>query len=198
MLDVARAAQLPADSNVDWQQGDAMALPFANDSFDAVVCQHGMQFFADRAQATREMHRVLKPGGHAAIIVLQSLQLHPVFDAIMQSVARHLPCPLRAAAMPFDMSEAEPLRHLFTSAGFASTAIHAETIVATFPDAQRFVPLAVNSSAAAVPAFAALDASQRALLTEAVGADVKGVVDLSSSNGSVSFPMHAHVVGAIR
>ncbi len=175
-----------------------MALSFTGESFDAVVCQHGLQFFADRPKAVREMRRVLKTGGRAVTIVLQSLQQHPVFDAIMRSVARHLSCPLRAAAMPFDMSEVESLRHLFTSAGFESTTLHAESIVATFPDSQRFVQLAVNSSAAAIPAFAALDASQRVLLVEAVGADVINVVDLSTSNGSVSFPMYAHVIEAFK
>jgi len=48
---------------VEWRQADAMQLPFADGSFDAVVCQFGVMFFPDRAGAFAEVRRVLAPGG---------------------------------------------------------------------------------------------------------------------------------------
>lgn len=48
---------------VSWRQADAMALPFDDASFDAVVCQFGAMFFPDRAHAFAEARRVLRPGG---------------------------------------------------------------------------------------------------------------------------------------
>ena len=45
------------------RQADALALPFPDQSFDAVACQFGVMFFPDRVQGYREAHRVLKPGG---------------------------------------------------------------------------------------------------------------------------------------
>src|SRR5262245_6199314 len=48
---------------IAWRQGTAEALPFEDGSFDAVVSQFGMMFFADRGRAIREMLRVLIPGG---------------------------------------------------------------------------------------------------------------------------------------
>jgi SAM-dependent methyltransferase len=40
-----------------------MALPFADDAFDYVVCQFGVMFFPDKPAAFREARRVLRPGG---------------------------------------------------------------------------------------------------------------------------------------
>jgi SAM-dependent methyltransferase len=61
MLD--RAAAVGTARPVKWQRADAMALPFADDEFDAVVCQFGVMFFPDKAKAFSEARRVLKPGG---------------------------------------------------------------------------------------------------------------------------------------
>jgi len=48
---------------VEWRQADALALPFPDASFDAVVCQFGVMFFPDKAKGYAEARRVLKPGG---------------------------------------------------------------------------------------------------------------------------------------
>ena len=61
MLDFA-AATAPA-GRVDWRQADALQLPFADASFDAVACQFGAMFFPDRVAGYREARRVLRPGG---------------------------------------------------------------------------------------------------------------------------------------
>ena len=48
---------------VEWRQADAMALPFPDGAFDAVLCQFGVMFFSDKAKAFAEVWRVLRPGG---------------------------------------------------------------------------------------------------------------------------------------
>ena len=62
MLDVARKKFHPNEP-IEFQQADAMALPFADASFDAVVCQFSAQFFPDKEKSYSEAHRVLAPGG---------------------------------------------------------------------------------------------------------------------------------------
>jgi len=61
MLDHASA--IGAAQAVEWRQADAMKLPFADSTFDAVVCQFGVMFFPDKAKAFSEARRVLMPGG---------------------------------------------------------------------------------------------------------------------------------------
>ncbi len=196
MLAVARAVPAPSGAAIHWQEGNAMALPFVDGAFDVVLCQHGLQFVPDRAGAVREMRRVLAPGGRALAIVLQALAKHPIFEALMESVARHLSLPLSAVMTPFAMSDAEELRTLFASAGFGTVEILSETTTVQFPEPQRFVPLAVASSAAAVPAFAQLAAPQRAALVEAVRTDVESTIRKYRRADVVSFPMFAHVAVA--
>ncbi len=69
MLTVARTLPRPAGAPITWQEGSALALPFPDAAFDAVLCQQGLQFFPDRPLAVREIHRVLRPGGRVAVSV---------------------------------------------------------------------------------------------------------------------------------
>lgn len=52
---------------VEWHEAPAEGLPFAPQSFDAVVSQFGLMFFSDRDKAIREMLRVLVPGDAALL-----------------------------------------------------------------------------------------------------------------------------------
>src|ERR1700704_2837664 len=62
MLNQAKARQ-DDDGRIAWKQADALALPFGDQSFDAVACQFGVMFFPDKVQGYREARRILKPGG---------------------------------------------------------------------------------------------------------------------------------------
>src|SRR4051812_20121449 len=61
MLDQAKS--IGTRRPVEWRQADAMALPFDDASFDAVVVQFGAMFFPDKAKAFAEARRVLRDGG---------------------------------------------------------------------------------------------------------------------------------------
>ena len=196
MLNVARALPAPIGATITWQEGNAMALPFPDDEFDLVLCQHGLQFVPDRGEAVREMRRVLAPQGRALVIVLQALARHPVFEALMKSVARHLSLPLSEVMTPFALSDADALRGLFTAAGFKGVDILSESTVVRFPAPERFVPHAVISSAAAVPAFTQLQVPARTALLEAVRIDVEPVIRNYRDAEAVTFPMFAHIVVA--
>src|SRR5690606_25088070 len=94
MLAVARQLA-PA---IEWREGVAEALPFPDQSFDAVASQFALMFATDRRQAVREMLRVLVPGGRLAIAVWDRLDSMPAYAsevALQERVAAG-----KAAAAP--------------------------------------------------------------------------------------------------
>jgi len=70
MLDEAGIKQQSSGrfSNITFCQGDGMALPLADASFDAVTISFGLRNMADRHQALSEMLRVLRPGGRLFVL----------------------------------------------------------------------------------------------------------------------------------
>ncbi len=63
-----RQPRSSTQATVQWQEGDALALPFSGDSFDCATMGYGLRNVGDIPQALRELHRVLKPGARVAIL----------------------------------------------------------------------------------------------------------------------------------
>ncbi len=63
MLAGARTRAQRAGVEVLWQEGDAMALPFDDASYDAAISRHVLWTMTDPATAFREWMRVVRPGG---------------------------------------------------------------------------------------------------------------------------------------
>ncbi|WP_328446537.1 class I SAM-dependent methyltransferase [Amycolatopsis sp. NBC_00438] len=67
MVEIALEEAARAGKAVDFRQGDVTTAPFADESFDLVVCQAAFKNFRQPLTALNEMHRVLRPGGFAVI-----------------------------------------------------------------------------------------------------------------------------------
>lgn len=64
-----QAARKITSTNVRFQAADAQSLPFADASFDLVVCQFGVMFYPDKVRANAEARRVLRSGGRYLLVI---------------------------------------------------------------------------------------------------------------------------------
>ncbi|OLD26351.1 MAG: hypothetical protein AUJ02_02620 [Chloroflexi bacterium 13_1_40CM_3_65_12] len=88
MVELAREAAIP---NARFEVMDMERLEFADASFDAAVCGHGLQFAPDLQRALREAHRVLRAGGRLVASIPVSPVKDSVFDLLDGVIDRWLP-----------------------------------------------------------------------------------------------------------
>ena len=118
---------------IDWQQGSAESLPFPDASFDAVVSQFGLMFM-DADRAIGEMLRVLRPNGHLAVAVWDSLENIPAYAAEVELLDRSAGAPAaNALRAPFVLGDPERLAALFRDAGAKQVAVANLAGTARFP-----------------------------------------------------------------
>ena len=75
---------------VQWQEADALSLPFADQQFDYIVCQFGVMFFPDKVAGFREALRVLRSGGRFLFSVWGDRFPSTVSDVVVTVVGRFL------------------------------------------------------------------------------------------------------------
>lgn len=69
-----------------WQQADALALPFADGSFDLVVCGFGVMFLPDKVAGFAEVVRVLRPGGRLLGTIWDRVETNTLTDAFLRAL----------------------------------------------------------------------------------------------------------------
>lgn len=169
MLAIAASKPLLADAaTIDYLLCPADALTVADESFDAVTCQQGLQFFPDRAAALAEMYRVLRPGGRVGIAVWCEVEQSPPFAAVATAVDRVLGA--GAGVMyrggPWGLADPLLIAQLIAAAGFRSVRVEREVVPVVFEGgaSQLLSTLVLTPVAAQI---AALDARSRRRLYDA-------------------------------
>ena len=85
MVEIARSNAAAVGVGADFRQGDASAMPFAEESFDLVVCQAAFKNFRQPVSALDEIWRVLRPAGVAVIQDLRKEATHAEVAAEVQA-----------------------------------------------------------------------------------------------------------------
>jgi ubiquinone/menaquinone biosynthesis C-methylase UbiE len=120
MLDIARAKPLVAGAGpIEYLESPATPLAVSSDAFNVVLCQQGLQFFPDRPSALREMRRVLKPNGRAAIAVWTEIERNQIFAAYHKALCATVPAELaNQITLPFSWPSGAQLKDAAKEAGF--------------------------------------------------------------------------------
>jgi SAM-dependent methyltransferase len=186
MLTVARRVR----ADIDWRQGDAAALPLADRSFDAVLCQMALMFFPDRIGALREMARVAAPAGTIAVLVPAGLGAQPAYGPFVDMAARQAGPQARSLLDTyFACGDLDDLTGLFERAGLRVTGTRTHGGTARFGSVDAFVTTEVESTplreriSAAV--YHRIKQGARAVLAPFTAAD-----------GTLVAPFQVHVVRA--
>jgi SAM-dependent methyltransferase len=196
MLAVARSLPGGADHRIGWLQASVLALPLPDASYDAVLCQFGLQFFADRQAALAEIRRVLVPGGRACLSVYAAIEHNPATFALAQALDRHLgPGASQTKLAEHALADPALLQRLAREAGFGRIAIATQTRLIRFPSAADYVRIQLTATPLAgllaSPAEGA-GSPRVAALTEEVAAALE---PYRTADG-LAFPQEAHILMA--
>jgi ubiquinone/menaquinone biosynthesis C-methylase UbiE len=112
LLEQGRANAEAAGLEIDWVEGDAEALPFADRSFDRVLSTFGHMFAPRHQQTANEMARVCREGG---AIVTAAWTPDGTNGALMRTGAQFMPPPPDYASPPMLWGNEEHVRELFSN-----------------------------------------------------------------------------------
>jgi ubiquinone/menaquinone biosynthesis C-methylase UbiE len=188
---IDHAATKPALRRVEIRQADALALPFADASFDVVVCQFGAMFFPDRVAGYREARRVLAPGGRFVMSVWDSLEHNPMTRVVVEAVGARYPQnpPRFLARTPHGHSDAGVIRRDLAAAGFGSVAAETVTLPCPAPSAED-AAIGLCQGTPMRGEIEALDSSGLAATTDVATAALRAAY----GTGAIEAPMQAVVV----
>ena len=194
MLD--RAAATGTARPVQWQQADAMQLPFDEASFDVVVCQFGVMFFPDRAGAYAQARRVLRPGGTFLFNAWDRIEENEFADVVIAALGLLFAAdpPRFLARTPHGYHDEQTMARDLAQGGFTA-APTIDTVAARSRAASPLIPAMAYCQG--TPLRNEIEARSGATLAEATAASA-AAIEARFGSGAVDGKIQARVVGCRR
>jgi SAM-dependent methyltransferase len=176
----------PGWAAVEYLECPASAIAAEDDSFDVVLCQHGLQFFPDRGAAVGEMRRVARPGGTAVMSTWAAEHTLGLFGPMIEAVQEAgmaEPFPGAFDGGSYCLSAAD-LAGLLQAAGFGDVGVQTVELDATWPTAEAATSTLLGTPFGPLVSALPADAQQqiRARLASKLGGSAGGVTVHTASN----------------
>ncbi|HEY2351402.1 MAG TPA: class I SAM-dependent methyltransferase [Candidatus Acidoferrum sp.] len=198
MIEAARrAAEGPGLKNVKFEVAAADQLPFAADTFDAVVCRFGAMFFPSPVDAAREILRVLKPGRKMALAVWHFAEENPFHHLLSFVIDRHIPpAPVDPDALEtFRFAPTGKLQKVLNEAGAVAVSERLLRFAIQAPiSAEDFWAIRLEMSNTLREKIASLSKEQLA----EVNREALGFLREYSTEGGMSFPAEVNMVSGAK
>jgi ubiquinone/menaquinone biosynthesis C-methylase UbiE len=177
---------------VEWRQADAMQLPFADETFDAVVCQFGIMFLPEKSKAFSEARRVLRPGGVFIFNVWDQIKENEFADSVTTSLESLFPedPPRFMARTPHGYYDRPIIERDLANGGFTNSARIATVAARSRAGSARIPALAYCQGTPLRNEIEARDASR---LGEATDIAAEAIAQ-RFGRGAVDGKIQAHIV----
>ncbi len=191
---IAHARQQVVDSRAQFDVGDAQALPYEDNAFDAVVSGLALNFVPDPHRAVAEMARVATTTGTVAVYVWDyagEMQfMRHFWDA---AVALDPAASNRDEGRRFPICQPQPLSQLFQDAGLRDVEVRAIDVPTVFQDFDDYWSPFLGGQGPAPGYTMSLDETRRTALRDRI----KGALPIAP-DGSISLVARAWAVRGVR
>ena len=179
---------------IDFRQGDAQALEFADQSFDIVTMSFGLMHLPRPDAGVREARRVLRPGGRFVFTIWA--EEGPGDRIVNSAIKAHASTDIAVPSSPNFSEYATPERcqRALERAGFDSGSMEVRTVTCNWQ-----VPTAsflFEAERDAGVRTASVLAAQTPAALAAIQRDIENAVRRYAADGGFSIPFAAHIIGA--
>ena len=165
-------SQLACCPDVPRVAADGETLPFADASFDRVLCGLGLMFFPDDQAALCEMRRVLRPDGRLALSVWGRAEDVPLVETALSCMRRLLPPPKVARPSIFRFGDPDELRRRLTRADYCDITIEHLRLAIDFSDAAAYWQGFLDLAGGAAESLSRLPDAKQQAFASAVSDDL--------------------------
>lgn len=162
---LAKARELASDMDITWIESDVIETGLHEDSFNAVISQHGYHYFPDQPAALKEFYRVLAPSGRIAMSIWEghSAYTKAICSAVEKFISPEIAKKQRAQR---ETPSADMLIASVSEAGFRNAAVVRQELSIKVPSAPEFVPLHLGSMPIANAFHSLPDEEKKALISD--------------------------------